>query len=245
MMSSIMRMAVQDEIIYRNPCQVKGASQEKSSERPTASIAEVDALAKAMPEHLSIAVLLAAWCQLRRGEILGLRRKDVDLLHGTLSISNTRIFTMNGIAVEKPPKTAAGIRTLAIPSNILPVLASHLDRYVDPSPDAYVVVGEKSGPQRPCVLRRSWNNARRAIGRTDLHLHDLRHSRLTWAAATGVTTAELMHRAGHSSPTVAMRYQHATQDRDKALADALGELATVTQIGARDKRAMKVYPKDV
>jgi hypothetical protein len=44
------------------------------------------------------------------------------------------------------------------------------------------------------------------------------------AAATGATTAELMHRAGHASAAAALRYQHATQDRDRVLASALEAL---------------------
>ena len=57
------------------------------------------------------------------------------------------------------------------------------------------------------------------LGRPDLHFHDLRHSGLTWAATTGASLAELKVRA-------AFRYQHATADRDKALADALPSMAT-------------------
>jgi hypothetical protein len=45
------------------------------------------------------------------------------------------------------------------------------------------------------------------------------------SAATGATTAELMRRAGHASTAAALRYQHATEDRDRALADALAGLA--------------------
>jgi len=48
---------------------------------------------------------------------------------------------------------------------------------------------------------------------------------LTLAAATGATTVELMHRAGHSSSVGAMRYQHATKDRDRIIADALVAIA--------------------
>jgi len=59
-----MRTAVSDEILAKNPCQIRGAAVEKAPERPVASIAEVDALATAMPEPLRIAVYLAAWCQL-------------------------------------------------------------------------------------------------------------------------------------------------------------------------------------
>ena len=78
LLNSIMRSAVADEVIARSPCTIKGAAVEVPKERPIASIQEVQALADAMPDHLRIAVLLAAWCQMRPGELLGLRRRDVD-----------------------------------------------------------------------------------------------------------------------------------------------------------------------
>jgi hypothetical protein len=69
-----MRTAVVDGLILTSPCKVDGAGTERAAERPMATIAEVDALTTAMPDHLRVFVLLATWCQLRRGEILGLRR---------------------------------------------------------------------------------------------------------------------------------------------------------------------------
>lgn len=65
---------------------------------------------------------------------------------------------------------------------------------------------------------------------------------LTWSAATGATTKELMRRAGHASPGAALRYQHATEDRDQVLAAALADLvpsAGVLPLGPRDGRAME------
>src|ERR1019366_4653299 len=76
------------------------------------------------------------------------------------------------------------------------------------------------------TLSAAWDKARIACGRPGLHLHDMRHAGLTWTAIAGATTAELMHRAGHASPSAALRYQHATADRDRALADALAGLAS-------------------
>ena len=233
LLSSILRTALTDEVIARNPCQVKGAAVEKAPERPVVSTAEVEALAEAMPEHLRVAVLLAAWCQLRRGELLGLRRRDIDILRGAVSIVVTRTTTMAGKTVEKEPKTDAGRRTVAIPGNILPVLEDHLAHYVAPEPDALVL------PVTSRALGIGWDKARLCTGHLDLRLHDLRHSGLTWAAATGASVAELMHRGGHASPVAALRYQHATEDRDRALADALAELAPVARIHTRDRRAMK------
>ena len=209
---------------------MKGAAVEHAPERPIATIAEVGALADAMPDHLRVAVLLAAWCQLRRGELLGLRRRNVDLLHGSLDIVQTRTVTMAGTMLEKAPKSDAGARTVAIPSNVVPVLAQHLERFTAPDPDAFVLVGEKGGPFRPQVLETAWQSARASIGRPELRLHDLRHSGLTWAAATGASIAELMRRAGHGSPAAALRYQHATDDRDQALAAALAGLADAAPV---------------
>jgi len=56
-------------------------------------------------------------------------------------------------------------------------------------------------------------------------VHDLRHTGATLAAATGAALAELMARLGHTSPGAAMRYQHAANDRDRVIAEALSRLA--------------------
>jgi integrase len=243
LLRQIMNTALVDEIITRNPCQVKGAGQEKAPERPVASIAEVQALADAMPEHLRIAVLLAAWCQMRRGELLGLRRRDVDLLRNTISITMTRTTTSTG-TIEKAPKTEAGRRTLAVPANLLPALKEHLATFAGPEPDAPLLVGEKGSAVIPGVLHAAWVQARATVGRPDLHLHDLRHSGLTWAAATGATTKELMHRAGHASPAAALRYQHATEDRDRVLADALAALTPTGVVLPFVKPRYPLAPRD-
>ena len=58
----------------------------------------------------------------------------------------------------------------------------------------------------------------------DLHLHDLRHTGSTWSAQSGATLKELMSRIGHSSTRAAMIYQHATRERDQAIAAALDTL---------------------
>jgi integrase len=219
LLSSIMRTAVSDEVIARNPCQIRGAAVERAPERPIASIAEVEAMATAMPSSLRIAVELAAWCQLRRGEVRGLRRQDIDLGKQTLSVTVTKTTAMSGATIVKEPKTRAGRRTVAIPPHIVESLALHLDRYVDDAPEAVLIA------QSDRALGRAWRHAREDIGRQDLRFHDLRHSGLTWSAATGASIAELMRRAGHASQAAALRYQHATDDRDRALADALAKLA--------------------
>jgi integrase len=223
---TIVLTAVSDGLIVKSPCQVKGAGNARSAERPVASVAEVTAAIEATDERYRLAVLLAAWCQLRRGEVLGLQRRDIDLLHGTVRIERALVRPTHGPVLVGPPKTAAGQRTLAVPSNVLPALRDHLERFVAPEPGSWLFVAEDGGPMVPSTLDRVWQRARRAIGRRDLFFHDLRHSGLTWAAASGASVAELMRRGGHANPRAALRYQHATEDRDRAIAEALASLAS-------------------
>jgi integrase len=234
MLRAILTTAVADGLIPKNPCQVKGAGQSRSSERPTASVPEVAAAAQATPKHHRLAVLLPAWCQLRRGEVLGLQRRDIDLLHGRIHVERSVVRPMSGEMVVGPPKTYAGRRTIAVPANILPDLKEHMEKFVGPDPGDWLFTSEAGGPMLPSTINRIWQRARKAIGRTDLFYHDLRHSGLTWAAASGASIAELMRRGGHANPTAALRYQHATEDRDRAIADALADLAaaSVTPVGA-------------
>ena len=54
-------------------------------------------------------------------------------------------------------------------------------------------------------------------------MHELRHAGNAMAAATGASLREVMERVGHSSPRATLIYQHATRERDEAIAAAMGE----------------------
>ena len=82
----------------------------------------------------------------------------------------------------------------------------------------------RRAPLRRSNFRPIWNTARAKAGAPELHFHDLRHVGGTLAAATGASLKELMARLGHSSARAALIYQHATRDRDQAIAEALGGL---------------------
>jgi len=237
LLSTIMRTAVSDGLIISSPCKVSGAGVEHAAERPIATVAEVNALAEAMPDRLRLVVLLATWCQLRRGEILGLRRSDIDVLHSVIRIEQSRTFARDGSSITKSPKTVAGRRSLSVPEHVVGAIVQHLENYTLADADTLLFTTEAGAPLGVGALQREWSKVRRTIGRPELHLHDLRHTGLTLAAATGATTAELMRRAGHSSSDAALRYQHATLDRDRVLANALQELVRPTEITALKSRS--------
>jgi integrase len=224
LLNAMLTSAVADELIVRNPCVVKGASQERSPERPMLSIAEVDALAAAIPEPWRTAVELAAWCHLRLGEVLGLERRDIDILHHRIHIERTS-YEVGGKLQIGPPKTEAGRRTVSIPPHLISSLEGHLRVFVGPRASSPLLTGPKGGRLGRHPLNAAWRTARESLGRPQVHFHDLRGAGLTWAATQGATTRELMARAGHASPAAALRYQHAVEDRDVAIAEALSGLA--------------------
>lgn len=120
----------------------------------------------------------------------------------------------------------------------MPELEAHLATYCAGDADALLFTGKKGGPLRDHVWQAKWVKARDALDLPDLHFHDLRHVANTLTAASGASTRELMHRMGHASAAAALRYQHATRDRDAAIAAALGELIARPATTARPLHAV-------
>ena len=87
LLRTIMNTAVADDLIAANPCRVRGAGAAKRARpiRP-ATLAELEVIVTAMPPRYRLMVLLAAWCQLRFGELTELRRADVDLKDGIVRV---------------------------------------------------------------------------------------------------------------------------------------------------------------
>ena len=234
LLKAILATAVADDIIDANPCRIRGASKTTRARtiRP-ATLAELKAIAVAMPDRWRLAVGFAAWCGLRFGEVAELRRKDVDLDGNRLRVRRAVTYVDEVGNVVGPPKTAAGVRDVAIPPHLTAEVRAHLLEHVQPGRDGLLFYNATGGHLRSgSAMHDAFHAARDAAGRPDLRFHDLRHTGATLAAAAGATVAELMARIGHTTPAMAMRYQHATADRDRAIADALSELhdADVVQL---------------
>ena len=217
--------AVKDGLIVANPCQVRRAGHSPAEPRSIAEPAEVRALAEAMPAHLSASVYVAAWSGLRPGEVFALARRHVDLEAGALTVERSIKQVNNGPVTFGPPKTEAGRRVVNLPRTVVQILADHMDRHTESGPDALVFTHIDGTPVTRARRNRAFSRARRVVGRTDLRFHDLRHTGATLAAREGATLSELKHRIGHTTVQAAMRYQHASPARDRALADRLDVLA--------------------
>lgn len=227
-LTSIMRLAVEEELITANPCQIRGASADprRAHHVAVASPAQVEAIADAMPPRWRLMVLLGAWCQLRFGELAELRRHDVHLDGGRGVLKVRRAMGRDGgQIVVGPPKSDAGRRDVTVPPHLLPALTAHLAAHAQPGRNGLLFTTPRGGQLYHAVLYREWNLARTSAGLPELHFHDLRHAGATWLGQQGATTKELMRRLGHSTPNMAMRYQHAEDERDAALAERLSGVA--------------------
>jgi len=237
LLRSIFGTAVDDEVITRNPCKIKGAGNAKASERSTFSLPEVQELTQAMPDRYKALVQLLVWSGIRKGEAAALRRRDLQLTGNAPTLTvRERVYKVEGVYVFDTPKSEAGKRTIALPPHLTPLLSEHLDSYTKSDPNALVFTTNTGG-----IMLNSYDGVmRRAldqIGRRDMRGHDLRHTGMTMAAEAGASLPELKQRLGQSTTAAAEGYLHATQAHGQRVAQRMSELAdsqdNVIPIGKR------------
>jgi len=216
---AMMNTAVDDGVILRNPCRIKGAGITKSPERPVLTVEEVLAVADAIEGRYRVMILLAAFTGLRFGELAGLQRRDIDLEKRFVRIQRAVAEPNSGKLEIKMPKSEAGIRTVSFPASLVPELQEHLRIFGESGRTGHLFVGPNSGHLRRNNFHRVWTEALAKAQIEGIHFHDLRHTGNTLAATGGATTRELMDRMGHSTVRAAMIYQHLVGGRDEVIAD--------------------------
>ena len=244
LLRSLLQAAEEEELIDRAPAKIRGASTARV--RRMAKPATFDELAviiENMPERLRLFVVLSAFVGLREGEALELRRSDVDGRIGRIDVSRKVDKNANRHApgacpdCGRPitaPKTVSGIRTVHVPPPFLRMLQQHLLEHTAPGRAGLLFPGDRTDHMSVRYLMDRYRPAREAAGRADLTIHHLRHTALTLAGQHGATAAELQARAGHASQAAMAIYQHATIDRDKALAVKIGTTYEEWQASRRD-----------
>lgn len=202
---AVLLEAERDDLIERSPARIKGAGAYRSEERQPPTPAEVSSLQDVMPPHLAVAVPLAFWGAMRRGEVLGLQRQDIDLSSAVIKI-------------RRNLKTPQSRRDVHLPEQVMRLVEQHLDRYVGQHQSAELFPGAVSN------FSRTWRRARAKVNMHHLHFHDLRHGGLTEAARLGFSVKALMARAGHTDPQMSLHYVHSASKDDLQIAQALEKL---------------------
>lgn len=244
LLKAIFNTAILDDLLVKNPCRVKGGGTDRVTDRRIPNVDQVAALTQSMPEQYRAAVTLAAWGTLRRGEVLGLNRSDIGLRAGTVLVERSLHEFYDG-RLELGPTKNGESRKVYMPSSVMPALEMHLRRFVGPESDAPLFVGATGRRLRPSNFGVIWEAARRRVDLKWVRFHDLRHFAATMFASTGASTKEIMSRGGWKSVAMVVHYEHASEERDALLAQALNEFAdrsnvveiTITSPGDRARSA--------
>ncbi|MFJ8768346.1 tyrosine-type recombinase/integrase [Streptomyces clavifer] len=225
LLKAIMETAVDDELIRRNPCRIRGAGKESSAERQIATVGQVDALADALGPRWRLMVYLGAYGPMRPEEQAELRRKDVDLDEMTIRVRMAAPELTTGRRAPGDTKSDAGKRVVVLPAFLRTDLRRHLDWYGEKGADGLLFVGEKGKPFRRSTFGRKWRRARALVGMPEgFRFYDLRHTGHTLATRSGATLKDTMVRAGQSSEKAALIYQHSDLERQQEVASGLDDL---------------------
>jgi integrase len=244
-LSSMLSSAVEKGTIDRNPCTLKGVRKDTTNLQAKAVGAkELRLIADAMRPDYSALVLIGGWCGLRWGELVGLRRRDVDRETNEITVYEAvRVERHRKNAgapragqphekaatfVRGDVKTKGSRRIVDIPPHITPAIQDHLDNYVEKHADALLFRARKSAkrPVSGSTFHPWYKAALAEAGVPEMRVHDLRHTAATLAMETGQASGyDVMKRLGHTSSRTADRYQHVQKNRQRGLAAGLSELA--------------------
>lgn len=182
---------------------------------------------------LACFVVLAASTGARRGELVALRWRDLDLDGGTVSIEHGHVV-VKGRTIEQGTKTHQK-RRVTLDSVTLETLRRHRARAganaaaagKSIADDSYVFSRAADGavPWRPDATTRDFGVLRRKAGVSGVRLHDLRHYVATRLLASGIDVRTVAGRLGHRNPATTLNvYSHFVPEADQQAAQALGDI---------------------
>jgi integrase len=212
-LKQLMNYALEKRWITANPCTLKRAGVYKSQQPIIPSTQQVELMLEIAPEPLTTLIAIASEGGLRKGELLELRRKDIDLkpVKGSRAVLvkvSRSVQWVKGKPVSKSPKSSNGVRGVLLPDKASELLRAHMRR-VDLNPEALLFTRGADPLEHfgQFQLRTLWDKVKTQAGYQG-RFHSLRAYHLTQYAITGATTKELQDRAGHATPQMVMVYQH-------------------------------------
>jgi integrase len=239
-MHRVLREALQQalrwQLLARNPADaVKPPKVERQQMRVLDVDGTIDLIEAARGTSLFVPILLGVRSGMRRGELVALRWRNVDLDRGQISVVASAEQTDRGVR-EKETKSGKG-RTIVLSATEVEDLRAHRRKQAEGllalgvrlTNDHHVVAREDGKSLQPRSLTHAFVKFARRHG-VQIRLHDLRHSHATHMLAAGVHPKIAQERLGHSSVGITLDlYSHvlpgmqadAVSRVDAALRDAL------------------------
>lgn len=214
--------AVRDGLVDRNVASLVSPPRAERPEMNTWTVAELKEFLGSVDGHrLHAAFVVLATTGMRRGEVLGLQRADIDLARAEVSVRRT-VGVVDGRIEIGSPKSASSRRLVALDTTTTEVLTDHLEHRAG---SAWVFPGEGDGPLNPASFSTTFDRLVVRAGVPRIRMHDLRHTYATIALGAGVHPAVVSERLGHSSIAITIDlYSHAVPGLQREAAGAVGDL---------------------
>ncbi|TPM11532.1 site-specific integrase [Mesorhizobium sp. B2-3-11] len=218
LLSQIMSSAVKARKLRQSPmAAVQTTPKVRREEIQVLDDAELQALLRHLKgRSLYMPVMTAASTGMRRGEVLALRWKDIDLDRATLQVAQVVEETKAGLAI-KEPKTDRSRRTIALPARLVVELRRHRKELAEQrlklglgKDDKDLVFPTYDGRMRtPRPFSKEFAREAEAAGVPHVTFHGLRHTHITHLLRSGVPVHVVSARAGHANPSVTLNiYAH-------------------------------------
>jgi integrase len=162
-----------------------------------------------------IPIVLGAGCGLRRGEICGLKWKNINFDTGIMIIDKTRVRFKK--TLEKDPKNDSSIRQLKAPEYVIKTLKWYYLQKNSPCEEEFLITRWK-----PQSLSERFSNLLDKFNMPHIRLHDLRHYNAVAMMNTGIPDKVAAERLGHSNvATLHNIYQHVLKSVDDEAAQKI------------------------
>ena len=220
--SSALKLAVEQRLIARNPADGCALPKVEHKEMQTLPIEQLTSfLREAKDSGVFALYYIDLTTGLRRGELLGLKWSDIDLEKGDLRVQR-QIGRIDGKIIEMPLKTKNAYRTLPLSADAISVLKMQKckvgnSEWVFPSPSG--------GPMSPDSVLHMLQRVLKRAGLPRIRFHDLRHTFATLALQNGVDIKTVSGMLGHFSADFTLdTYAHVTTSAKREAAKTMGNI---------------------
>jgi integrase len=239
-LSASLKAAVRNDMIRTNPAEGVKLPRIKVDEMRHLTPAEVETIANRVGDEYEALVYVLAYCAIRAGEAVALRRQNVNIVRGELRIVESAT-EINGHIRFGATKNRRN-RNVTVPRFLMKLIEVHLERYVPEEPEALVFESPNRGPLRLSNFRhRVWYPALDGTDLEGVRIHDLRHTGASILINQGLHPKIVQQHLGHSSIVVTMdRYGHLYPSDIERVQDALD---AAFETGLVASSAAKIEPE--
>jgi len=233
-LSKALDYAVKMGVVVRNVADVVQPPRVKKVTMNTLSLEEVTRFLEAAKEtdyYVYFATLL--FTGLRRGELLALKWRNLDLVKGTLTVVETAYKLGNGDYIIEEPKTAHSRRTISLPPSLVELFKVYridqellrIQLSVSLNVDDFVFIRPDGSPMNPSAVTLAFRRIIKKAGLKAIRIHDLRHTHATLMLKAGVNPKVVSERLGHANISITLDiYSHVLPGMQEAAAEKFDKL---------------------